>query len=246
MNRSCAAARHCSAAVPLPSAPLPTLLTALLLAVLSACSAPPRSRATAGAPAPPAGALQWTIDPQASHIWLQLHADGALARLGHPHVIVAQQLQGQLWLHPQVERSLVDLSIPVAALLVDDAAERARAGGEFAEPLDDAARAGTREHMLGERQLDAAHYPTIHLHSRQVRQVGPQTSIEFQVQLRDHQSVLTVPLQWQQGGGELRASGSVDFNQTDLGLEPYSALLGALRVADRINARFEIVAHRTP
>lgn len=231
-------ARACSVARWLPAA--------LLLVALGACRAPPPSRTAAGELAPPAGAVHWSIDPAASHIWLQLRADGALARLGHTHIILAQQLQGQVWLHPQVERSLVELTVPVNALLVDDPGERVRAGGEFAEPLDEEARAGTREHMLGDSQLDATHYPMITLRSRQVRQAGGATTIEFQVQLRDHQSLLTVPVQWQQGAAELRATGSVEFNQSDLGLEPYSAMLGALRVADRIAARFEIVAQRAP
>jgi polyisoprenoid-binding protein YceI len=229
----------------LPQA-LPAVLAATLLLMLGACRTLPPARTASGAIAPPAGALQWIIDPAASHIWLQLRADGALARLGHTHLIVAQQLQGQVWLHPQIERSLVELTLPVAGLLVDDPAERARAGGDFAEPLDEAARTGTREHMLGDHQLDAAHYAAITLRSRQVRQNGMTTTIEFQVLVRGHQSVLAVPVQWQQNAGELRATGAVEFNQTDLGLEPYSVALGALRVADRIAARFEIVAHRAP
>lgn len=224
------------------------LLPLLLLAALAACRTPPPSQGTASAAAgaAPEGAQHWSIDPAASHIWLQLRADGALARLGHTHVIVAQQLQGQVWLQAQLKQSRVELDIPAAALLVDDPAERARAGAEFSDPLDDDARSGTREHMLGERQLDAAHYPMISLRSHSIRQQGTLTSIEFQVQLRDHQSLLTVPVQWQHSGGELRATGNVEFNQTDLGLEPYSALLGALRVADRVAARFEIVARRAP
>jgi polyisoprenoid-binding protein YceI len=224
------------------------LLPLLLLALLAACRTSPSTQGTtnAAASAAPEGAQQWSIDPAASHIWLQLRADGALARLGHTHVIVAQQLQGRVWLRAPLEQSRVELDIPAAALLVDDPGERTRAGAGFSEPLDDDARSGTREHMLGERQLDAAHYPVISLRSHSIRQQGASITIEFQVQLRDHQSLLSVPLQWQQSGGELRATGNVEFNQTDLGLEPYSALLGALRVADRIAARFEIVARRAP
>jgi len=218
------------------------VVSAMMLLAFAACSTPPLSGTATAGLAPPAGAAHWVIDPAASRIWLQLRADGPLARLGHTHVIVAQQLQGHVWLHPQLERSLVEVNIPVAALLVDDAGERARAGGDFAEPLDDAARSGTREHMLGDRQLDAAHYPSITLRSRALHVAGDITTIEFQVQLKDHQSLLSVPLKWQQGGRELRASGALVFNQTDLGLEPYSVALGALRVADSIAARFEIVA----
>ncbi len=139
-------------------------------------------------------------------------------------------------------------------LLVDDPGERASAGAEFAEPIDAEARAGTREHMLGDSQLDATHYPALTLRSLHVRPVDPAANagagagraavIEFQVTLRGHTAQLSVPVNWQLHGEQLRATGAVEFRQSDLGIVPYSALLGALRVADSIAARFEIVAQR--
>jgi len=231
------------------------LLVGVLLGVaMSACQAPRSQRLDSSEFKPPPGATRYALEPESSRIWLQLQADGALARLGHTHVIVAQQLRGDIWLHPQPERSALQLAIPVDALLVDDPRERAAAGAAFAEPLDAEARAGTREHMLGESQLDAAHYPSLTLRSLHVRPVDAAATtgasadravvIEFQVTLRDHTAQLSVPAHWQLQGEQLRASGAVEFKQSDLGIEPYSALLGALRVADSIAARFEIVARR--
>jgi hypothetical protein len=34
--------------------------------------------------------------------------------------------------------------------------------------------------------------------------------------------------------------------QTDLGLKPFSAMLGALQVQDEMRVRFRIVAHESP
>lgn len=231
-----------------------SLVCVLLSVAMSACQAPRSQRLDSGEFKPPPGATRYLLDPESSRIWLQLHADGALARLGHTHVIVARQLRGNVWLHPQLDRSALELAIPVNALLVDDPHERAAAGAEFAEPIDAEARAGTSEHMLGESQLDAAHYPSLTLRSLQVRFVDAAANtdggadravvIEFQVTLREHTAQLSVPVHWHLQGEQLRASGTVEFRQSDLGIEPYSALLGALRVADNVAARFEIVAQR--
>ena len=43
--------------------------------------------------------------------------------------------------------------------------------------------------------------------------------------------------------GELTASGELPIKQTDLGLTPFSALLGALAVQDELRVRFRFVAH---
>ena len=233
-----------------------SLVCVLLSVAMTACQAPRAQRFDSTEFRPPPGATRYAVDSQSSRIWLQLHADGPLARLGHTHVIVAQQLRGDVWLHPQVERSALGLVIPVNALLVDDPHERAAAGAEFAEPIDAEARAGTSEHLLGGSQFDAAHYPALSLRSLRVRPVDATAIagageaadlaavIEFQVTVRDHTAQLLVPVHWQLHGEQLRASGAIEFKQSDLGIEPYSALLGALRVADSVAARFEIVAQR--
>ena len=132
--------------------------------------------------------------------------------------------------------------LPVATFVVDDPQERATAGGEFAEPLDEDARAGTREHMLGDRQLDAAQFPKVILQCQHLA-VGPeQGTLELSVTVRDHVSMLSVPVQWQRSGNTLQAHGEFTFTQSSLGLEPYSLLFGALRVSDEIRARYQLVA----
>jgi polyisoprenoid-binding protein YceI len=226
-----------------PAARHGAVLLALLLA--AGCRAPPPA-ATVAPPATAAtGAVRFQVDPQASRVWLHLHADGPLAAIGHAHVIVSQELQGTVWLQPQIELSSFELQFPVEALLVDDPGERQAAGGEYAEPLDEAARAGTRAHMLGDTQLDAAHFPLVTLRSSGVRSVADGLLLDVQVTVRDHTSSMVVPVQWQQQGETLNASGAVRLQQSALGLSPYTALFGALRVADTIEASFRLVARRS-
>src|SRR5690606_40810752 len=62
---------------------------------------------------------------------------------------------------PKLVQSRVELAIPVARLVVDDAAARRQEGPDFAsEPSPDDA-AGTRTNMLSGALLDAAQFPTI-------------------------------------------------------------------------------------
>ena len=217
----------------------------LPLMLVASCRVPPAARSTVALVAGPAGATMFQIDASASQMWFYLHSDGPLARMGHSHVIVSHSLQGVVWIHPQLERSSCDLQLPVDTLMVDDPQERASAGGEFSEPLDDEARAGTREHMLGDRQLDAAHFPKLSLRCMQVRAAPDGALLDLTVTLRGHEASLAVPVKWQHRGNTLQANGEFIFKQTALGMEPYSALLGALRVADEIRARFVIVARES-
>ena len=220
------------------------LMLAPLALLVAGCRAPPAAHTQVVATAAPAGTTPFRLDADASQVWIFLHADGPLATMGHTHVISSRALRGTIWLHPDPGHSACDFQLPVAQFVVDDPQERTAAGGEFAEPLDEAARAGTREHMLGDRQLDAQRYPAVLLHCRQVMPVADGVTVELAVTLRDRESLLPVPVKWRRSGNVLQADGEFSFRQSDLGLEPYSLLFGALRVADEIHARFRLVARQ--
>jgi hypothetical protein len=124
-------------------------------------SSTPRGSAPQGEAATVAQADHLVIDPAQSELRLLVFRAGALARLGHDHVIVAHGLSG--WIDPDASgpQQLVDLVIPVDAFDVDPDAARAEEGAAFAEPITAEAKAGTRHNMLGEALLDAARYPRI-------------------------------------------------------------------------------------
>jgi polyisoprenoid-binding protein YceI len=221
--------------------------TAIVLAALSllaACQPRPPAQPRTTVPGAPAGATAYRLDPATSEFRFYLHADGPLSSVGHTHVISAHELAGTVWLQSPPEQSSCDIELPVEKLVVDDPRERAAAGGEFAEPLDDSARAGTRDHMLGERQLDVQHFPAVLLHCRQLRVTGDSASVDLAVSVRGRESVLTVPVKWRHDGDALAIDGEFDFRHTDVGLVPYSLMFGALRVGDVIHARFTLRARR--
>jgi len=187
------------------------------------------------------------IDTATSQVELRVRAAGPLAPLGHAHVLQATGLAGELWLDPALERSRLQLRLPVDSFIVDDPQARAAAGGDFARPLPEDARRGTREHLLGEQQLDAAHYPQILLESSALTVLAGDAAagegtLSLQVTVRARTTVLAVPVAWEQHDGTLRARGQFTLSQSALGIEPYSVGGGALRVADDVEARFELYA----
>jgi hypothetical protein len=219
-------------------------LGAGLVLLLAACQQRPLPPAKVPAMAGPAGAALFTLDPGVSKAWFYLRADGPMARLGHSHVISAPGMTGGIWLHPVPERSSCELQLRPEEFVVDDPGERAAAGDEFAQALDGEAREGTRAHMLGGGQLDAAQFPLIVLRCRQLRATAAGAVLDLTVTLRDRDWPLAVPVNWQRDGATLQASGEFSFRQSAVGLQPYSALLGALRVGDEIRARFELTARQ--
>ena len=214
------------------------------LAYFTGCGTAPAVRPPVATVAHAQGTLEYRVDAEATQLWLYVGADGPLARLGHHHVIISHGLRGTIWWHSQLERSGCELQITVDEFVVDDPKERAAAGPEFSKPIDDDARLGTREHMLGERQLDAVRTPYVSLRCHHISSTPGGLILRLKVTLRGHESEMLVPLTLERTEKTLQASGAFSFKQTDFGLEPYSALLGALRVQDEIRARVHLVARQ--
>jgi polyisoprenoid-binding protein YceI len=174
-----------------------------------------------------------------------VYRDGPMGHLGHNHVIAVRSLSGTVALAGDVEQSRFELSFPVDGLSVDEASLRAEEGADFSTTLDEAAIAGTREHMLGIALLNATSYPTIHLQSQQLRQAADGVHITTAMTVRTVTAEVDVPVNnWHADGHELQISGEFDLTHAQLGLTPYSVALGALRVAERMHVRYRLVASR--
>jgi polyisoprenoid-binding protein YceI len=130
--------------------------------------------------------------------------------------------------------------------LVDDPSLRAGAGPAFQSSVDAASIQGTRSHMLGDTQLDAAHFPHIRLESRQIRAEGEHWLAQVRIVVREHEDLVAIPVSLQLSGDTLVASGEFDLQHAELGLTPYSVALGALKVAERMHLRYRVLARREP
>lgn len=176
---------------------------------------------------------------------------GALAKAGHNHVIASHDLTGTFYVPQDVLRSTFELHVPVAQLVIDEPGLRAQEGPDFPTDVPDSAKEGTRRNMLSEALLNGAQFPDLSLVSQHIESVegavgstGATVRADVQVTIRATTHTISVPVSYSLTNGELVASGELPIKQTDLGLTPFSAMLGALQVQDELRVRFRIVARQ--
>ena len=230
------------------------LALTLALAMLSGCPAPPRlpppAPAVPAAPAPHVG-TPFEIQPQSSLLTILVYRAGALASAGHNHVIASHDLSGTFFIPAEILQSSFEVHVPVATLTVDEAALRAQQSApDFPPDVSEGAKEGTRRNMLGEALLDAQHHPEIMLRSLQLEPAGSAAKdsgtvlAHVQSTVRGQLRTFTTPVRYRlTGDGTLEASGEFPLRQSELGLTPFSAMLGALQVQDEMRVSFHIVAH---
>ncbi len=198
------------------------------------------------APPPLPGSTLFSVDDPASRVRLRVYRDGPMAALGHNHVLTPRGITGSIQLHDDPSRSRLALQFPVAGIEVDDPALRTAAGADFSSEISAAGRAGTQQHMLGERVLDAARFPLVTLRSESIARLpeGATLRLAMRITVHGRDAVVNVPVRWERQGDLLSAHGEFSVLQSQFGMTPYSAMLGAMRVADRIDIDFDLVARR--
>jgi len=190
------------------------------------------------------GATVFNVDSEASTVHIHVFRGGALARLGHNHVVTSKQVSGRIWTHPTLSRSGFELQFPVATLIVDDPAARAAAGSEFASEIAPKDRDGTRQNMLRPEVLDAERHPTITLRSVRIDGSAERPQVTTRITIKGVARDVEVPAVVRIEGERLTAMGEFDIRHTDFEMKPFSVGLGALEVQDRLHIVFEIVARR--
>lgn len=221
---------------------------ALTGVTLAACvvqpPSPPLSLAPAEFPAPfyhqaaQAGAAVFAIDAELSRVIIEVHRGGALARLGHDHVLASHEVRG--YVAPEAGRA--DLYIRLDQLVVDEPELRAQAG--FDTQPDDAAIAGTRTNML--RLLHVEEHPYAVIGVERLDAAAANSRLRASITVNGVARVLDIPAQIEADTEQLTVRGSVALEQSQFGVIPASILGGAILVQDRIDVRFEIHARRGP
>jgi hypothetical protein len=218
---------------------------------------PPATGPAAVAPAsgPRGGATHigrpYDIDASASLLTIDVYRAGALARAGHNHVIASRELSGTVYVAADLSRSTCEVHIPVASFTVDEPQLRAREGADFPADVPEEARAGTRRNMLSTAVLSAESFPTIDLSCagfvpKPAAEGSQSLELRLQTGIRGQSRMITVPLRYELAPDRLTAEGELPLKQTDLGITPFSAMLGALQVQDEMRVRIRLVAHSSP
>ena len=220
----------------------------MLLAAACQTLPPPGDSAVLAEPARaevnvPSGAPRYAVDPHGSEIRLLVYRGGPLARFGHNHVIVGR-VQGEIRAGDAAAASGFRLEIPVESFAVDPPAARAEEGDDFAAQVSEAARRDTLENLLGRDVLDAAKHPLIRIES--IALAGPDwnPTITARVTLRGVMRDLRFAAAVLRQDDMLAAVASFRINQSEFGIEPFSALNGGLLVRDPLDIRIRLVARR--
>lgn len=222
--------------------------------------------ALVAAPATLSAAL-WMVDPARSTFAVLTHRDGVAARLAHDHLVVARNPRCELDFDPAApEAAKLAVTVPVLALEIDADAERARhqerltllgALIEPFEPVDDADRAKIRAAMLAPKQLFAERYPEMKAEliglaprgaggGAEGARVALGWNAKLRIEVRGIALETTAPVRFEvvdsAHGPELRGELLGELRFTEFGIEPYSAVLGAVKVADLFHLWVDLVA----
>src|SRR5262245_50444299 len=226
-----------------------SLLVCLVSLGLASCqtSPPPQVPQHGTPPAPavaaaPTGAREYQVVPAESLLQIFVFRGGAMARLGHNHIIASHHLTGPVYVTDDPFGTRFDISFPVGELTVDEPALRAVAGPDYSATVPENAREGTRKNLLSEPLLDAEHFPGMRLRATDVRAAGEAYDVGVEVTLKGSTYALRVPVTVKRQDGAIVASGEFPLKQTQLGLKPFTAAMGALVVLDDMRVRFDITA----
>jgi hypothetical protein len=213
----------------------------------------PLRAAPARPPIAPHTGKPYDIVPGESLLTVRVYRGGALASAGHNHVIASHTLAGTIYLPDEVLKSSFEVRLAAAELTVDEPQLRAQEpAADFPPEVPQSAREGTRRNMLGPALLAADDYPEVVL--RAVRLEGAvavwdataaapaELTAYMDAQVRDQHRLIAVAVRYELAGDTLSVAGETALRQSELGLTPFTALMGALAVQDEMRVRLRIVA----
>ncbi len=190
----------------------------------------------------PANSAEYRVIPAESLLQILVYRGGAMARLGHNHVIASHSLIGSVYVTEDPLRTRFDVRLPVNELTVDEPEQREKAGADFPPGVPENARTGTRTNLLSEPLLDGANFPDIRLRAVDVSAAGEGYDLTVEVTIKDQVRIVHAPARVERASGRIRATGEFPLKQSELGLKPFSVAMGTLTVLDDMKVRFEVVA----
>ena len=194
----------------------------------------------------PAAAAEYRVDPEASELVVRLFKGGIGSAFAHDHVIEATAFSGSVtWDPERPDEARVRLTVDARELVADRAAVRTDYGLD--KKLSDDDRAEIQSTMESDEQLDVKAHPEMSFASTSVR-VAEDGVLEISGDLRLHGTshVVTFTSTPRVDDGTLSADAEIPFRQSDYGIEPYRAMLGAIRNKAEARLIGQLVAVEQP
>ncbi len=191
-----------------------------------------------------AGGKAFKLDPAASSVRIYAFRAGPAARLGHNHVLSAPQFKGYYHLPAAGPSSgRFDLEFRLDQLEIDNESYRSKLGIAFASKLSQDAIDGTRDHMLGEDNLQADRFPFVRVHSVEISGEATRFAARVQIEMHGQTREMWIPLSVEGLPDHLEVAGSFVMRQTDFGAQPYSVMGGLIAVRDEVVIEFKLTGN---
>ena len=184
----------------------------------------------------------FAIDAGQSEVYWRIYKAGAAARFGHNHVISIGEFSGQVVLAANAAESAWELGFPVAGLVVDDPAIRARYGADFESVPSEDDKAGTKRNMLTEDVLNGEAFPEIRLSGRGFDGSLEAAELPVTIELLGRRIERRFPASIRVDGDTLVVTGEYRLTHEDLGMTPFTALGGLMSVGNEIDFSYRIHA----
>lgn len=185
----------------------------------------------------------YVIDSVESEVNFRVYRAGALARLGHNHVISVAQLDGSVTLSNDLADASWELSFPVNALIIDDPELRARYGEDFESVPSEEDKEGTKVNMLTDGLLDGANFLEIRLEGNGFGGSLDAASLPVSIHMLGRTIEQTFPASISVTADSVTVTGEYRLTHADLGLEPFSVLRGAMAVGQEIDITYSLQAN---
>jgi polyisoprenoid-binding protein YceI len=180
---------------------------------------------TIGMPSPGHHAL----GPDSGRLLVRTGRTGPARRAGHDLTIEVTRWSGEAVVDAEApSRSSVSVDIEVGSLVV-------REGRGGAKPLTDANRAEIVK-IVREKILRTTDHPSITFRSTGVEGTPASFTVHGDLTIMGR----TCPVEVRGRVGDGRVTGGATVVQSRWGVEPYSTMLGALRVADPVEFEFDL------
>jgi polyisoprenoid-binding protein YceI len=169
----------------------------------------------------------YRLTPESGELLVKTGRTGMGRRAGHDLVIEVTRWQGEVTLaSAEPENSMVSVEVDVDSLEV-------REGLGGVKPLTDRDRADIKNTLRD--ILDSEIHPEIRFNSTSVTRSAESATVEGDLTIRGETEPVTVSAELTDD----RVRGSTTVAQSRWGIKPYSAFLGALKVADEVGVVFD-------
>lgn len=206
-------------------------------------------------------AVEYRVVDSESVFTVLTHKGGLASGLAHNHIAFAQKSAATIDVDATaLEKSKFRISIAAADLEIDDAAMQSRVGDSIAKykiykdkpftKISDSDRASIKKNMFDASQLNVAKFPEIKADVSDISLKpgqfnGVAVTHQFEVDITLHGK--TVRKQFvgtleQKGGTDVVAEAIAESKFSEFGIEPYSAMLGAVKNQDKIHFYIQLKA----